>query len=170
MEESSFKNSSQLSEVSLNFFFVDTAAMQIVLNQNNLMWFLTETYLEINRWSKCHNGVLRIISINVIWNNKCLIWTCPWIILESRVKILQTVASIVSRSYVIRTFWTLWRSWFSPWGNWKAIGIHTMDLNPGTRFSKLEICFNFILKRDLLFNNDVYILDNLPLFKNRHKN
>jgi hypothetical protein len=37
MEESSFKNSSQLSEVSLNFFVVDTAAMQIVLNQNNLM-------------------------------------------------------------------------------------------------------------------------------------
>jgi 3-isopropylmalate dehydrogenase len=151
-------------EVSLNFLFVDTAAMQIVLNPKQFDVILTENLFGdiLSDEASAITGSLGLLASASFGTTNALFEPVHGSFLESKGKnIANPIASIVSAAMLLEHFGLYEEADLVHEAIEKAIEYHvvTMDLNPGTRFGTNEVgefVSNFILnKEDLLyFNND----------------
>lgn len=151
-------------DVELNFLFVDTAAMQLVLNPKQFDVILTENLFGdiLSDEASAITGSIGLLASASFGTTKALFEPIHKSFPQAKDKnIANPIASIVSAAMLLEHFGLTEEAKLVHEAIEKAIeyNVVTIDLNPGTSFGTNEVgefVSNFILNKDdlLYFNND----------------
>lgn len=150
--------------VELNFLFVDTAAMQLVLNPKQFDVILTENLFGdiLSDEASAITGSIGLLASASFGTKKALFEPIHKSFPQAKGKnIANPIASIVSAAMLLEHFGLTEEAKLVHEAIEKAIeyNVVTIDLNPGTSFGTNEVgefISNFILNKDdlMYFNND----------------
>lgn len=150
--------------VELNFLFVDTAAMQLVLNPRQFDVILTENLFGdiLSDEASAITGSIGLLASASFGTKKALFEPIHKSFPQAKGKnIANPIASIVSAAMLLEHFGLTEEAKLVHEAIEKAIeyNVVTLDLNPGTSFGTNEVgefVSNFILNKDdlMYFNND----------------